>query len=195
MQNRHSRIRLRVLSCSRMREMRREPEVPEARVPVVACLGGLARITSKELAPIHSVKNGILQNACSTSPRVVADLGKSALMHIARLTSSQARSPKKNGGKSALPMLKKHELHDRTGKPVFCRDTRRAQGHGPVVCSSSNTRQLGCVFQEVDPPKLSSTLRKSSDMQKPVQRVNHESRCTSRRHSRPKSFARNDLPR
>ena len=29
----HSRIRLRVLSCGRMREMRREPEVPEAGVP------------------------------------------------------------------------------------------------------------------------------------------------------------------
>ena len=34
-QERHSRILLRVLSCSRVREMRREPEVPEARVPVV----------------------------------------------------------------------------------------------------------------------------------------------------------------
>ena len=39
-------------------------------------LDGLARITSEELAPIHSVKSGILQNACSTSPRVVAALGK-----------------------------------------------------------------------------------------------------------------------
>ena len=29
----HSRIRLRILSCSRMREMRREPKVPEARSP------------------------------------------------------------------------------------------------------------------------------------------------------------------
>ena len=38
--------------------MRREPEVPEARVPVVGCLDGHARITSKELAPIHSVKSG-----------------------------------------------------------------------------------------------------------------------------------------
>ena len=63
-QNRHSRILLRVLSCGRMGEMRREPEVPEARDPVVECLDGPARITSKELAPIHSVKDGILQNAC-----------------------------------------------------------------------------------------------------------------------------------
>ena len=36
--------------------MRREPEVPEEKVPVVEYLDGPARITSKELAPIHSVK-------------------------------------------------------------------------------------------------------------------------------------------
>ena len=65
--------------------------VPEARVPVVECLDGPARITSKELAPIHSVKCGTLQNACSTRPRVVADLGKSALMRIARLMNSLAK--------------------------------------------------------------------------------------------------------
>ena len=61
----HSRIRLRVLSCKRTREMRRKPEVPEERVPVEECLDGLARITSMELVPIHSVKSGTLQNACS----------------------------------------------------------------------------------------------------------------------------------
>ena len=75
--------------------MRRKPEVPEEEVPVVECLDGLARITSKELAPIHSVKSGTLQNACSTRPRVVADLGKSALMHIVRLMNSLAKGPKR----------------------------------------------------------------------------------------------------
>ena len=75
--------------------MRRELKVPEARVPVVECLDGPARITSKELAPIHSVKNGILQNACSTSPRVVADLVKRSLVRIARLTNSLAKGLKK----------------------------------------------------------------------------------------------------
>ena len=36
--------------------MRREPEVPEERVPVVECLDDPARITLNELVPIHSVK-------------------------------------------------------------------------------------------------------------------------------------------
>ena len=52
------------------------------------------RSSRKELAPIHSVKNGILQNACSTRRRVVADLGKSVLMRIARLKNSLAKGLK-----------------------------------------------------------------------------------------------------
>ena len=87
-------------------------------------------LPQKEFAPIHSVKNGILQNACSTSPKMDADLMKSALMRIARLMNSQAKRSKKNGDKSAVAVLK-------------------------------NTRQLGCVFQDMEPPKSSSILRKS----------------------------------
>ena len=56
--------------------MHREPEVPEAKVPAEEWLDCRARITSKELAPLHSVKSGILQNACSTSPKMDAELGK-----------------------------------------------------------------------------------------------------------------------
>ena len=62
----------------------------------------------------------------------------------------------KNGDKSAVAMLNKHESYDRTVRPV--------------VCNSSNTRQLGCVFQDMEPPK-SSFLRKSSDIRKPIRRV------------------------
>ena len=80
-----------------MREKHREPGVPEAEVPVEECFDCPARITSKELAPIHSVNvnNGILQNACSTSPRVHADLVKSALLRIARLKNSPAKGLKR----------------------------------------------------------------------------------------------------
>ena len=77
-----------------MREKRREPEVPEEKVPVVECFDGLARITLKELATTHSVKSGTLQNACSTRPRVVASLGKSARMHTVRLMNNLVKGPK-----------------------------------------------------------------------------------------------------
>ena len=73
----------------------REPEVPEEKVPVVECLDGLARITSKELAITHFVKSGILQNACSTGRRMNADLGKSAHTHIVRLMNSRLKGPKR----------------------------------------------------------------------------------------------------
>ena len=97
--------------------MRRESEVPEARVPVEECFDCPAGITLKELAITHSVKSGTLQNACSTRPRVVADLGKSARVHIVRLMNNLVQGPK-NNDKSAVAMLKKHDLHDRTGLPL-----------------------------------------------------------------------------
>ena len=78
-----------------MSENHREPEVPEEKVRVVECRDGLARITSEELAITHFVKCGTLQNACSTRPRVVADLGKSARMHIVSLMNNLAKGPKR----------------------------------------------------------------------------------------------------
>ena len=160
-----------------MSENHREPEVPEEKVPVVECLDGLARITSKELAITHFVKSGTLQNACSTRPRVVVGLGKSAHMHIVRLMNSRLKGPKKNDDKSAVAFLKKgdwHErehvtdqFHDRSGKPDKRSDKKLGQKSSQR--RSSSARQLGCVFQDMTPPK--SILRKCTDMRKPIQRV------------------------
>ena len=94
-----------------------------------------------------------------------------------------SKRSKKNDDKSEVAMLKKNDWHDnvrqpvvsrdkshdRTGQPVAKRDTRHELNHGPVGCRSSNTRQLGCVFQDMEPPM--SIFPKSSDMQKPIQRV------------------------
>ena len=78
-----------------MSENHREPELPEERVPVVECFDCPGRIVLKELAPIHAVKNGILQNVCSASRRMDADLSKSALMRIARLMNSLVKGTKR----------------------------------------------------------------------------------------------------
>ena len=43
----------------------------------------------------HFVKNGNLQNACSTRPRVVVGLWKSAHTHIVRLMNSRQKGPKR----------------------------------------------------------------------------------------------------
>ena len=120
--------------------MHREPRVLEAEAKVGTFFDCIARITFQELAQLHCVKNGITQNACSTSPRMDAELEKSALMRIARLTNSLARSKKKMATKFAVAILK-------------------------------DTRQLGCVCHEMEPPKSSSTLRKSSNILKPIRCV------------------------
>ena len=91
----HHQIRLRILSCGRMSENHRGPEVPEVRAPVVERHDGLARITLEELAITHFVKGGTLQNACSTRPRVVVGSGKSAHSHIVRLMNSRRKGLKR----------------------------------------------------------------------------------------------------
>ena len=78
-----------------MRENDRKPEVPGEGAPVGECIDGLARITSKEFAITHFVKGGTLQNACSTSPKVDADLAKSALVHTVRFMNSRLKGPKR----------------------------------------------------------------------------------------------------
>ena len=144
-----------------------------------------ARNTSKELAPIHSVKNGILQNACSTSPKMSAGLGKKCSYAHRQVDEQPSKRSKKNGDKSAVAMLKKNDLHEsvwqpvvnrdksheRSGRPDINRDICHELKQGPVGRRSSNARQLGCVFHDIKPPKSSSFSRKSPDMQKPIQRV------------------------
>ena len=57
--------------------------------------------------------------------------------------------------------------HDGSGRLDKKRDHELKRG--PTGRQSSNARQLGYVFQDMKPPK--SVLRKSTDMQRPIQRV------------------------
>ena len=84
---------------------------------------------------------------------------------------------KKNNDKSAIALLKKGNWHgrgrvtdqsrDRSGQPEKRSDKKLERRSSRR--RSSDARQWGCVFQDMTPPK--SILRKSSDMQKPIQRV------------------------
>ena len=83
----------------------------------------------------------------------------------------------KNDDKSTVAILKKgdwqerglvtDQWHDRSVKP----DKRSVKklGRNSSKRQLYDARQLGCVFQDMTPPK--SILRRSSDMQKPIQRV------------------------
>ena len=112
---------------------------------------------------------------------MIVGLGKSANTHIVRLMNSRRKRSKKNDDKSAVAMLKKKDWHenvrepvvnhakgqDRSGRPDKKRDHELKRG--PAGRRSSKARQLGCVFQDMKPQN--SILRKSSDMQKPIQRL------------------------
>ena len=51
--------------------------------------------------------------------------------------------------------------------------SKKSQKNGDKIAVAvlKNTRQLGCVFQDMEPPKSSSILRKSSNILKPIRCV------------------------
>ena len=132
---------------------------------------------------------------------MVVGLRKSAHTHIVRLMNSRLKGPKKNDDRSAVAFLNQgdwqergpvtDQCHDRSGKLDKMSDKKLGQKSSQR--RSSNTRQLGCVFQDMTPPK--SILRKCTDMRKPIQRVRFTKASTSYQNSRPKSFGRKHLPR
>ena len=73
------------------------------------------------------------------------------------------------GTKTYGNLLSTVTSHERSGRPDINRDTCHELKPGPTGRRSSNARQLGCASQDMKPP--TSILRKSSDMQKPLQRV------------------------
>ena len=62
-------------SRNRMRDMFQKLEVPDEGVPVIECFDCHAKITSKELAPIHSVNSGTVQNACFQQDQELMQIG------------------------------------------------------------------------------------------------------------------------
>ena len=133
---------------------------------MVECLDGPARITSKELAPIHSVKSGTLQNACSTRPRGGCRFGEKCSYAHRQVDEQPSKRSKKNDDKSAVAMLKKDEQHDRRERPV---DITTHQIHDNWLCLSRHEAA------EVD-VNLTEELRHAET--NPTCEI-HESHCTS----------------
>ena len=100
---------------------------------------------------------------------------KSSYAH--RQVDEQPTKRSKKNDKSAVAMLKKgnwqerehvtDECHDRPEKLVKRSDKKLGQNSSKR--QSPDARQLGCVFQDMTPPK--SILQKGTDMPKPIQRV------------------------
>ena len=77
--------------------------------------------------------------------------------------------------------------HDRSGQLGKKRDHELERGS--TGRQSSNARQLGCVFQDMTPPK--SILRKSTNMQRPIQRVKFTKAIA--RHTKIRDQNRSDI--
>ena len=67
----------------------------------------------------------------------------------------------------------------------------KKNGDKSAVAMLKSTRQMGCVFQDMEPPKSSSILRKSSNIRKPIRCVQFTKAVV--RHANIQAW--NDLPR
>ena len=104
----HHQIRLRILSCSRVSENPSRIRSPRGKSPSGReCRDGLARITLEELAITHSVKDGILQNACSTKNKNGCRFGEKCSFAHRQVDAQPTKWSKSNNDKSAVALLKK----------------------------------------------------------------------------------------
>ena len=130
----------------------------------------------KVIAPGCASKNGRVSRRGARRSQAGRFGEKSSFAHRQVDEQPTTRS-KTNNDKSVVAMLKKGNwqeresvsdaCHDRTGQPVKRSDKKLGQNSS--IRQFSDARQLGCVFQDMTPPK--SILRKSTDMPKPIQRV------------------------
>ena len=141
MQKRHSRILLRILLRGRMREMRREPEVPKERVPVVDCLD----------CPCKDYFKGSCTNPfCEKCHHPECLFYKS---------------------ENACRFVEKCSYAHRQVDEHPC---KRSSKNGDKKCTGyveNCTTIGGFVFQDMEPPKSSWILRKSSNILKPIRCV------------------------
>ena len=175
----HNRIRLRILSCSKMSEKASRTRSPRGRSPS----GRMSRWPCKDY----------LKGTCNNSfcekwhpPEVLfyktksgCRFGEKCSYAHRQVDEQPTERSKKNDDKSAVAMLKKSDWHESVREPVIDHGHDRSGRpgkkcdyeleRGPAKRRSSHARQLGCVFQDMKPPK--SILRKSTNMQRPIQRV------------------------
>ena len=158
-------------------ENHRGPEVPKVKARVVECRDGLARITLEELAITHFCEKWHPPECLYYKAKSGCRFGEKCSFAHRQVDEQPTKRSKTNNDKSAAALLKKGNwqerefvsdaCHDRTGQLVKRSDKKL--GRNSSKRRLSDARQLGCVFQDMTPPK--SILRKSTDMPKPIQRV------------------------
>ena len=138
-QNRHSRTRLRILSCSRVRDASRTSS-PRGRSPS----GRMFRLPCKDYL-----------KGTGTTPFCEK-------WHPPECLFYKSENGCRFGEKCSYAHRQVDEQPSKKSK---------MKGDRIAVAFLKNTRQLGCVFQDMEPPKSSSILRKSSSILKPIRGV------------------------
>ena len=162
--------------------MRREPEVSGEEVPAVRTSRWPCKDYLKGTSNYSFCERWHPPECLFYKTKSGCRFGEKCSFAHRQVDEQPMNSPKKNDDKSAVAMLKKNDWHENvwplvvnldeshggSGRPDKNRDHELKRG--PTGRRSSSARQFVCVFQDMTPPK--SILRKSTDMQKPIQRVN-----------------------
>ena len=98
-------------------------------------MDGLARITSKELTPLHSVKSGISQNACSTETKSGSRFGEKCSYAHRLVDEHPSKRSKKTDDKNAVAMLKKNDWHENVRQPVVNLGESLTKDRGDLIRS------------------------------------------------------------
>ena len=170
-------IRLRILSCSRVSENHRGPEVPKVKARVVECRDGPCKDYLRGTCTNSFCERWHPPECLFYKTKSGCRFGEKCSFAHRQVDAQPTKWSKSNNDKSAVAILKKGNwqeresvadgCHDRTGKPGK-RDDKK-MGQKSSKRQFSDARQLGCVFQDMTPPK--SILRKGTDMPKPIQSV------------------------
>ena len=134
-------------------------KIPAAKAAVDKEWEKLEKISAWNLTRVRSKKEVIDEARTSGAKVHVA-----SLMDIFHLKNAELET-KDQKYTGRVPVI--NHGHDRSGRLGKKRDHELERG--PTKRRPSNARQLGCVFQDMKPPK--SILRKSTNVQRPIQRV------------------------
>ena len=141
-----------------------------------ASLMDICHLKNAELEAKHQtykgrvVLRGDIVKDDSGAYAVFTEQGSSASqMTAAKIMDIISRLPRCDGQAADAISTYTQVKNGRCSRPDKNRDHELKRG--PTGRRSSNARHLGCVYQDMKPPKLSSILRKSSDMQKPIRCV------------------------
>ena len=138
----HHQIRLRILSCSRVSENHRGPEVPEVRVRVVECRDGLARITLEELAMNSFCERWHPPECLFYKNKNGCRFGEKCSFAHRQVDVQPTKWSKSNNDKSVVALLKKGDWHERESRyrPIVTIDQGNL-GRGVIRKLGQNSSQ------------------------------------------------------